>query len=611
MKRNLAGRGIELWVVALRLKLAGAMTTLRLVKTSWGAMATFLFLALANALTDGFSVLLIVPLLESFSADSIFAGVPLLSEVARLLQPLDPTARLQWVAVLILLIITSKAITQYLVEYVIYSLPLRIERDLRVKAFDYVMNSSIAFAETLTSGEIGNFTASFPSRVGLAARFLLQIVSSLLTVGLMLGLLLSITPAALIGLLAFAVIASLVFRAITARLSKRIDAELTDAQQRFTQVYFEAVNNKKTIRVFNATKAFQARIAKTLERLRRAQNRNVAIQNATYPFFSLLSGAAVCISVIGLSLYEPGAAKQLLAVLLVFLAAATRIIGPLSVLHIAVMHYSIHVEAATRLSDFFDRAATNREPDGTIVLHEFSQPLRFDGVTFQFEDRGRGIRDVDFTIAPGEFVAIVGPSGAGKSTVLNLILRLYRPTNGRICLGDTDLNDLTAQSWRGQLSVVSQDVPIFNGTVRENIQFGDPAGADDERIWRSLQLAAIDGFVRSQWSGLDTMLGEGGANLSGGERQRLGLARAFYHERSLIVLDEATSQLDIHSELSIEQSVKRLHKMGRTIVAVAHRWVTIRGAGRLVVLNEGAVVAMGSPSELRQTDPFVGAMSDS
>ena len=597
------------WIDGLLQTIHNARLTFRLSRSNWSMMAGFIVLALLNALTDSFSVMLIVPLLQSFSVDSVFGGVPFLEQIGALLQPLDPITRLRWVALLILFILVAKGILQYLLDVIVYIMPLRVERDLRIRAFMAIMESRLSFAESLTSGETGNFTASFPARAGIAARFLMQLIAAVMTIVLILGLLLAITPTALMGLAAFAIVASALFRAITGPLSRRLDTQLTESQERFTQAYFEAVNNKRTIRIFNATEIFLGRIRKLLETLRTVQAQTIAVQNATYPFFSVLAGLLVCLAVLAASFYQPETSQSLLGILLVFLVAATRLLGPFSILHIANMHFAIHSEAVVQMTRFLDQAADNVDKDGVLPLPSPRPRIEFRDVSFAYPGSETGVRNLSLTINPSEFVAIVGPSGAGKSTIFHLISRLHRPTSGQILIDDVPLDDLAVRNWWDCISIVSQDVPIFNATVRDNIQFGVDGEPDDRRIMEALALASADEFVSRMPDGLETRLGEFGSVLSGGERQRLALARAFYHRKPIVMLDEVTSQLDAVTEQRVAESIRRLHADGCTVIAIAHRYSTVRQADRLLVLDKGRLVDTGTPEALSNGNDFVKAMA--
>lgn len=597
------------WLASIRGTLEVVLLTLRLAEGHRLFVFGYVVLAIINAATESFSIMLIVPLLQSFSSDSIFAGVPVLDSIGQLLVPFSPELRLRWVAVILLGIILVKSAVQYFTEVMIYILPLRLERDLRMRAFAAMMESQLSFAENLPTGDIGNYTASFPARAGLALRFLIQGTAAVITIIIMLGLFIAITPSALMGLAGFVILGSILFKRLTGPLANRLDHEMTESQRDFTQAYFEAVNNKRTIRIFNATDLFLARINKLLERLRGVQIQTIAVQNATYPFFAALSGVLVCGLVLMASFASPDEAQALLGVLLLFLVASARMLGPFSVAHIARMHFAIHADPVRKMDFFLKEAARNRDVDGDVLLPRTAQEITFENVSFEYPGSQAGVKNLSFSVRPGEFLAIVGPSGSGKSTIFHLLSRLRRPDRGGISISGYSLNDIKIRSWWNQLCIVSQDVPIFNATVRENIHFGRTEEPDDAQIWSALENAVAADFVKRMPNGLDSPLGEFGSNLSGGERQRLALARAFYHRTPVILLDEVTSQLDAETEQRIARSISRLHSEKHTIIAIAHRPKTIRGADRVLVLREGRVVASGDHDTLLTENAFYREMA--
>jgi ATP-binding cassette subfamily B protein len=232
---------------------------------------------------------------------------------------------------------------------------------------------------------------------------------------------------------------------------------------------------------------------------------------------------------------------------------------------------------------------------------EAPSPLRgeliFDHVGYTYS-RGRevALSDVSLTIAPGETVAFVGESGAGKSTLVNLAIGFRQPTSGRVLLDGHDLRELDLRSYRRQIGVVPQSTILFAGTLRDNLTYGLP-GIGDDALWAILKQANLESFARELPLGLNTPLGDSGARLSGGQRQRLAIARALLRNPRLILLDEATSALDTESERLVQEALIRLTS-GRTTLIVAHRFSTIRHAHRIVVLNAGQIVEVGTHEEL-------------
>jgi subfamily B ATP-binding cassette protein MsbA len=232
--------------------------------------------------------------------------------------------------------------------------------------------------------------------------------------------------------------------------------------------------------------------------------------------------------------------------------------------------------------------------------------IRFENVGFSYQqEAGRkdALTDINLVIKPGEVVAFVGPSGGGKSTLVNLLPRFYKPTNGHIYLDDLPLEDIVLSDVRKQLSFVSQDVILFNDTIAINVAYGASSeeGIDRGRVMESLEAANLSAMIRELPDGIDSMIGDNGNRLSGGQRQRLAIARAIYKNAPILILDEATSALDSESERQVQDALERL-MAGRTTLVIAHRLSTIEHADRIVVLEHGKIVENGSHEELLKQD---------
>ncbi len=234
-------------------------------------------------------------------------------------------------------------------------------------------------------------------------------------------------------------------------------------------------------------------------------------------------------------------------------------------------------------------------PDPEFLLHG---KITFDHVEFRFPSRQEisVLKDVSFSVEPGQQIALVGPSGAGKSTIASLLLKFYTPTNGSILFDGRDSRSFPVTTLRAQMAIVMQDVFLFGGTIRENISYGKPGAAENEIIYSAIQANAWD-FIQSFPSGLDTIVGERGIQLSGGQRQRIAIARAVLKNPKILILDEATSSLDSESERLVQEALEKLMKF-RTSLIIAHRLSTIRNADKIIVLNEGKIVEQGTHSEL-------------
>lgn len=247
--------------------------------------------------------------------------------------------------------------------------------------------------------------------------------------------------------------------------------------------------------------------------------------------------------------------------------------------------------------------------DGKQVVTSVSGAFRFERVCFEYAGESGAVatlRGIDLAVKAGETIGVVGPSGSGKSTLMNLVIGFHKPTSGRISLDGRDLAEIDLRSYRRFLSVVGQETLLFEGSLRENIGYGN-GDVDEGKLWEAIRAANAEEFIRKLPGGLDAMIGEGGARLSGGQRQRLAIARALLRDPRVLVLDEATSALDGGSELAVQEALERLMG-GRTTFIVAHRLSTLRRVDRVIVLEDGNIVDSGSPLDLARRHPerFMG-----
>jgi len=253
--------------------------------------------------------------------------------------------------------------------------------------------------------------------------------------------------------------------------------------------------------------------------------------------------------------------------------------------------------AAERVFDVLDLPTEQEVNGGQTDLPAIAHSLEFRQVAFRYEGQGEAaLTGIDLTIRAGEIIAFVGSSGSGKTTLVSLLPRFYDPTGGQILIDGVDLQTCSLRSVRGQIGIVSQEVVLFDDTVRNNIGYGRQSATPDD-VTRAAQLAYAHEFIVRMPDGYDTLIGERGLKLSGGERQRLAIARAILRDPPILILDEATSALDTQSERIVQMALSNLMK-NRTTLVVAHRLSTIQNANRIVVLDRGTVVEVGSHEEL-------------
>jgi len=249
-----------------------------------------------------------------------------------------------------------------------------------------------------------------------------------------------------------------------------------------------------------------------------------------------------------------------------------------------------------RFFEIMDEQPDIRDTPDAVKLVVSSGRIDFQDVTFSYDRHRHVLRNLNLTIQPGSVVALVGPSGAGKTTFCHLIPRFYEPEEGWVLIDGKDVSTVSLHSLREAIGIVQQDVFLFTGTIRDNIAYGRP-GAKEDRIEQAARQAGAHSFIRELPAGYDTHIGEKGIKLSGGQKQRISIARAFLKDPRILILDEATSSLDTHTEMIIHGALEKLIS-GRTTLIIAHRLSTIRGADEIVVLTEAGVVQRGTHGEL-------------
>ena len=249
-----------------------------------------------------------------------------------------------------------------------------------------------------------------------------------------------------------------------------------------------------------------------------------------------------------------------------------------------------------RFFEIMDEKPDIRDMPEAGKLQVPSGRIEFENVTFSYDRHRHVLRNLNLTIRPGSVVALVGPSGAGKTTFCHLIPRFYEPEGGRVLIDGADVSTVSLHSLREAISIVQQDVFLFTGTIRDNVAYGKP-GATADRIEKAVRQAGAHSFILELPSGYDTHIGEKGIKLSGGQKQRISIARAFLKNPRILILDEATSSLDTHTEMIIQDALEKLIE-GRTTLIIAHRLSTIRNADEIIVLTEAGIVQRGTHSEL-------------
>ncbi|HKF81237.1 MAG TPA: ABC transporter ATP-binding protein [Thermoleophilaceae bacterium] len=484
----------------------------------------------------------------------------------------------------------------YAQTYLVSWVGQRALQDLRSTLFEHLQRLSVGFYERNKAGVvISRITNDVQALDQLVTDGVVTLFSSSLTLIGTAAILVALDPAlALVTFLSFPILlaGSVAFRIASAsayRLTREKIALVTAYLQ-------ETLSGVRVVRAFGQEHRHEERFADLNDENRDANMRTVYLNAAYFPAVELLSAVATAaILIYGGNQVVDG--NVTIGVLASFVFYLTTFFDPIQQLSQLYTTYQAGMAALDKIFDLLDEEPQitdrpdAREP-GTI-----RGELRFEDVSFSYDEgKSFALRNLSLTVPPGQTVALVGATGAGKSTFAKLVARFYDPTSGRVLLDGNDLRDLPQRSLRSQLGIVPQEGFLFSGTIRDNIAFGRPDASEEDVLAAARAVSAHD-FIERLPDGYDTEVGERGGHLSAGQRQLVAFARAAAADPRILILDEATSNVDVRTESQIEHGLRRL-LAGRTAIVIAHRLSTIRGAGRIVVLEHGRIAEQGTHEEL-------------
>jgi ABC-type multidrug transport system fused ATPase/permease subunit len=490
----------------------------------------------------------------------------------------------------------------YAQTYLVGWVGQRALADLRLQIFRHLQEMPVGFYERRPAGVlISRMTNDVEALDSLVTDTVVTLFQATLTlVGSVVILLLLDVKLALITFLIFPVMlaASLAFRIASADAYRRT-RETIGAITAYLQ---ETLSGIRVVRTFGQEPRHRRRFAE-LNEINRAANMTTVNLNAAYfPAVEFLSSVALfALLLIGGVQVIEGDVE--VGVLVGFIAALNGFFDPIGQLSQVYTTYQSGMAALDKIFDLLDEQPALADAPDAIELPRIRGEIRFDDVSFRYgggegEAPKYALERVTMTVPPGQTVALVGETGAGKSTFAKLVARFYDPTDGRVLVDGHDLRTVRAESLRSQMGIVPQEAFLFSGSVGENIAFGRP-DATLEDIEAAARAVGAWEFIAGLPDGLDTEVGERGVQLSAGQRQLVAFARALIADPRILVLDEATSNVDLHTEGRIEAGLRRL-LAGRTAIVIAHRLSTIRQAGRIVVLDHGRIVEQGTHEDLLQ-----------
>ena len=573
----------------------------------WQVLASVMLMALVGLLDAG-RVLLIGPIFDSvLKPDSQEKTIPLfkLPGSGRFLdlQQLVPSHfHNPWTMVAFALVAATilKGIFDYIGTLLVNYAGFGMITDLRDDLYNAILRSSAAFFTKHTTGTLLSTIVNDIEKVQYAmssvlAEFLQQFFTFVFLAWVVVGLggklawvLLLFIPAILYS---------------SRKIGRQVRSTTRGGQDKLAEIQnilHETITGNRIVKAFGMENWEIGRFRAAARRLFHANLRLVAAFAISSPLMDILGSIAIALLIlmgrdqISHHVFTAGT-------FLAFIVAVFKLYDPVRKFAIFNNNFQQAVGASSEIFRFMDIEDEVREKPRAKRMAKFTSSIRFADVSFSYENAEHSpvvLHDINLDVKAGEMLAVVGSSGAGKSTLVHLIPRFFDVSGGRILIDDADVRDMTLESLRSQIGIVTQETVLFNDTVRNNIAYGQPH-VSQKQVEEAARAARAYEFIRGLHDGYNTMIGERGVRLSGGERQRIAIARAILKNAPILILDEATSALDSESESLVQSALQNLMS-GRTVFVIAHRLSTVRRADRIVVLENGTISDMGAHEELMQ-----------
>ena len=511
-----------------------------------------------------------------------------------------PDGELKWILMASLLLFglyIFNSILHFIVSYWGHMLGINIETDMRKESFSHVQKLSFRYFDNNKTGhlvsrltndlmDIGELAHHGPEDIFIAAMTIIGTFGVMYYIDPTFTILIFLlVPIILILTIIFGKLMSKAFRQMfgdIADFNARVENNVSGIRvvQAFTNEDHEIKRFKVNNERFRMTKLFSYKVM--------AWNEAISgILTKVLSLFTLFVGAYFVLN---------GHITN--GDFIAFILLSGILLGPINKINMFIESYPKGMAGFRRYIEFLETEPEIADRPEAKMVDEINGEITFSDVSFGYAANNRALHHINLKVNPGETVALVGPSGAGKSTICSLLPRFYEVNEGSISIDGMDIRDFKLHSLRSHIGIVQQDVFLFDGTIRENIAYGD-LNASEEDIWYAAQRAQLTDVINALPEGMDTLIGERGVKLSGGQKQRLSIARIFLKNPKILILDEATSALDTETEQAIQQALNEL-SIGRTTLVIAHRLATIKDADRIIVVSKKGIIEEGTHEQLME-----------
>jgi subfamily B ATP-binding cassette protein MsbA len=566
----------------------------KIVRKYSAALPLIIILGLVASILEGAGVGLIVPLLAVMLATPVIRGIPgVLESVSSIALRFDPQTRIVLLSATIVGLIALKGAVQAANGCFVARIDTRISRDIRNALAERLLALDYSFFLREDSSRLQRILTSDSWFVAEAVRWAMAVIPAVIAV-LVFGLMLAWLN---LELFLIVLVGSVVIQGVLLlfeRLQHRQSGRTTESDRVVWVRMMTLVNATRVIKTFSQQATEQTKFAAAVENYRK----NISAARCATSFVTPTLDVIVALLFAGVVLAGYAAGNSVPAIT-AFVVLLTRLQRPAIVIRNSRLSIA-SVQGPLGEVQWLLRQRPARQPqiaspnDGAPA--ELYEPIRFECVSYSYPEMTEAIKGASFSIEPGIATALMGKSGSGKTTIVNLLCRLVEPDSGSISLGARPIRSVDLQEWRTRIAVAGQDFPLIAGTILENIAYGKPL-ASREAIENSAIAAGAAEFIEALPEQYDTLVGRDGLSLSGGQRQRLGLARALLRKPELLILDEATSAVDAHSEVEIFKLLREGRHF-RTLVVISHRKSTIAGCDRGIVIEGGTVREAGPLAKL-------------